>query len=134
MDVLFSESSVIPLPRDEVRILDLKVNPYPDGQRIHVIIELTPFIEKPNGDVVVMDKDGHKVADTCFIETVIPKFEMTLHLPQGVRSDGEYSIGVTIFYTNEITGEDQDKRVTQMPEKIVVDQREVSLHLDEEHE
>jgi hypothetical protein len=131
MDVFLSDSSEIPLPRNEVRIKDLKANPYPDGRRVRIAIELTPFLEKPNGDIVVMDKDGNRIAASSFIETIIPKLEMTLHLRHDIRGAGECTVFATIFYTEEITDDRQDNQILEMPEKLIVDEETTRFRLDD---
>ena len=121
MDIFFSEPSETPLPRDEVRLLGLTVEAYPDGRRVLVSIELTPFLEKPNGDIVITNGEGQCVAEACFIGTIVPKFDMTLHLRHSSPRLGEYTAAVTIFFTEEIIGEGQDDQTPRLPEKMIVD-------------
>ena len=121
MDIFFSDPSETPLPRDEVRILDLTVEAYPDGRRVRVSIELTPFLEKPNGDIVITNGEGQCVAEASFIGTIVPKFDMTLHLRHSSPRMGEYTAAVTIFFTEEIIGEGQDDQTPRLPEKMIVD-------------
>jgi len=123
MDILFSDPSETPLPRDEVRIIGLKVEAYPDGRRVRVSIELTPFLEKPNGDIVITNGEGQCVAEASFIGTIVPKFDMTLHLRHNNPKMGEYTAEVTIFFTEMIIGEGQDDQTPRVPEKMIVDKR-----------
>lgn len=130
MDIFLSDSAEIPLPRSEVRILDIKANPYPDGRRVRIALELTPFLEKPSGDIVVMDKDGNRIAAASFIETMIPKLEITLHLRHDIRGAGECTVFANIFYAEEITDDKQDNQILEMPEKLIVDERTINFKLD----
>jgi hypothetical protein len=120
MDIFFSDPSQVPLPPDEVRILDSSLDPYPDGRRLRLTLEFTPFQKKPNGDIVISDNDGNPVAVTSFVEAVTPTLEMTLHL-RHFDPGGQYTLSVTLFYTAEIVDQD-DEPITRMPERVIVDQ------------
>jgi hypothetical protein len=120
MDIFFSDPSQVPLPPDEVRILDSRLDPYPDGRRLRLTLEFTPFQKKPNGDIVISDNDGNPVAVTSFVEAVTPTLEMTLHL-RHFDPGGQYTLNVTLFYTAEIADQD-DVPITGIPERVIVDQ------------
>jgi len=132
MDIFFSDPSETPLPRDEVRILDLKAEAYPDGRRVRVSIEITPFLEKPNGDIVITNGEGQCVAEASFIGTIVSKFDMTLHLRQSRQEMGEYRAAVTIFYTEEIISEGQDDRTPRLPEKMIVDEGSYNFMVEDD--
>jgi hypothetical protein len=127
MDIQFVAPSEIPLPRDEVRILNLKGELYPDGRRVLVAIELTPFLEKPSGDIAFLDRDGNCLAGASFIETVDPRFEMTLHLRHDISEYGGYSVAATIFYPEDVDG-DRDKDEIRLPERKIVDEASVRIN------
>jgi hypothetical protein len=122
MDIFFADPDEIPLPPDEVRILEIKADPYPDGKRVRLFMALTPFQKKPSGDILVMDSSDTRVVSTSFIEAVTPKFEMTLHLR--TSQPGDFTVEATLYYTKEIEEEGQDGRVMIRPEKQVVDRAE----------
>ena len=42
MDIFFQDPTDIPLPPEEVRIRELTAEPWPDGRRVRVYVELTP--------------------------------------------------------------------------------------------
>ena len=128
MDLFFTDPTEIPVPPDDVRILNLIADPYPDGGRVRVIIELTPFQQKPHGDIHIMDRKGNVVAGTSFIEAVTPKFEMTLHL-RSFDPDGQYQVNITLFYSEEIEDGVQGDRVLVRSEKNVVDQKTVRFKI-----
>ena len=127
MDIFFSDPSEIPLPREEVRILSLKADLYPEGKRIRIVIELTPFLDKPSGDIVVLDGCGHHLAEASFIEAIVPKFEMTLHLRNGLSVSGGNTVVTTVFYHEDIDDEGQDDQEPRLPAKMVVDEAEASF-------
>jgi len=121
MDIFFPDLSAVPVPPDEVRILDLKIEPWSDGRRIRVYVELTPFQKKPHGDIVIQDAVGNPVASTSFIEAITPWIEMTLHL-RSLDPTGQYKAIVTLFYLEEIEDETQGDKVWVRPSKIIVDE------------
>lgn len=129
MDIFFADPSEIPLPPDEVRILDLKIKPYPDGRRLKMFLELTPFQKKPNGDIQISNVYGEEVASTSFIEAITPKLEMTLHL-RTRDPDGQYKAKVTVFYTEEIEDGTKDDRTLLRPEKVIVDETTLSFKIN----
>ena len=43
------------LPRNEVHVDSVKATPYPDGRRVHVEITVTPFRERPNLEIAILD-------------------------------------------------------------------------------
>jgi len=104
LEIFFTDPDEIPLPPQEVRIRDLKVVPYPDGRRVRLRIELTPFQKYPSGEILITDGLGNPIASASFVEAITPKLEMTLHL-RSLDPDGQYNIDVTLFYSQEI--EDQ---------------------------
>jgi len=122
MDIFFSDPEVIPLPPDEVQILALKIEPYPDGRRVRLFLELTPFQKKPSGDIIITDQDGNQAAAASFIEAITPKLEITLHL----RYDqpGQFTATATLYYTEEIEDVIQDDRILVRPNKQIIHQVE----------
>ena len=122
MDIFFADPEAVPLPPDEVRILDLEVVPYPDGRRLRVLIELTPFQKYPSGEVNITDSLGNPVASTSFIEAITPKLEMTLHL-RNIDPKGEYHLAMILFYPQEIEDEQPGEQTLMRSEKKVVDEK-----------
>lgn len=80
MDIFFSDPTAIPLPPDEVRVKELRAEPWPDKRRVRVYLEITPFQQRPNGNITITDAAGEEVASVSFIETIDPKMEFTIHL------------------------------------------------------
>jgi hypothetical protein len=80
MDLHFVEPDETPVPPEQIRVRRLVLHPMPDGRRVRVQLELTPFLERPTVDVTVTDSSGDTVAATSIIETVDHELEFTLHL------------------------------------------------------
>ncbi len=126
MDILFSDPADIPLPPDEVRIREFRVDPWPDGRRLKVYLEVTPFQKRPSGEVQITDIDGKPVASANIIETIDPKMEINLHL-RDKETHGEYSASVVLFYLQEIP-DDEDENLRR-PERMVVDEAQATFSI-----
>lgn len=127
MDILFSDPNDIPLPPDEVRIREFRVDPWPDGRRLKVYLEVTPFLKRPSGEVQITDIDGNPVASANIIETIDPKMELNLHL-RSEDTQGEYSAAVILFYLQEIP-DDEDENLRR-PERMVVDEAQSTFSIE----
>ena len=129
MDIFFADSDKIPLPPQEVRIRDLQVVPYPDGRRIRLLIELTPFQKYPSGEVTITDSLGNLSASASFIEAVTPRFEMTLHLRK-TDPNSNYEIVLILFYPQEIEEEQQGEQTLMRSEKRIVDEKKIPFVIE----
>jgi len=86
-----------PRPRAEVRFTQAAVRPYPDGRRMKLNFGLTPFEERPNVDISVINPDGLEVATLSLIEAMDTSFDFTVHL-RGPEPRGEHQLRLTLFY------------------------------------
>lgn len=127
MDIYFQDPSDIPLPPNEVRIRRLAADPYPDGRRVRVTLELTPFLRRPNGEISIINASGNEVASLSIIETIDPKMEMTVHL-RGQETHGDYRVEARIFYLEEPEGQPEEKEVDLQDRKqMLVDQAQAEF-------
>lgn len=133
MDIFLQDPSAIPRPPEEVRIIALKATPWPDGRRVRVSLEITPFQQKPNGELVIIDQGGEEVASLAIIETITPRMEFTIHLKRE-KPSGVYTALATIYYLP--AGPDlqapplkQNQEVELSTEHLVVDRREVEFEI-----
>lgn len=124
MDIFFTDPTDIPLPPEEVRIRQFLAQPWGDGVRIRIYLELTPFLKRPNGDIIVHNARGEELANVSIIETMDPKMEFTLHL-RGAERVGPFSAAVRIFYLEE-PPEGEDIPPDQRPRQMV-DQAELAF-------
>lgn len=117
MDIFFSETGDPPVPPSEVRFKELVGQVWPDGRRVQVIIELTPFLKKPNLQLRIANSDGEVVASLEVVEAIDFKMDFTMHLRESQPS-GKYHINAQIFYTDldRYTEEEpeQDATVTEL--------------------
>lgn len=130
MDINFTDLSEVPLPPDEVRLRDFRVDPYPDGKRVRVYLELTPFQKRPSGELFITDLLGTLVATANIIETIDPKMELTMHL-RVPDPRGAFTARVLIFYTDSLEDITEDDQIVAAPERRVVDEREVHFEIGE---
>jgi hypothetical protein len=100
MDIFFQDPAAIPLPPDEVRILEFRAEPWSDNRRIRIRLSITPFQKRPNGEIAITDDEGTEVAAFSIIETISPKMEFTVHL-RGGRENGQFTASVILFYYEE---------------------------------
>ncbi len=111
MDIDFFDHDDAPVPPDEVRIRELIARPHPDGLRIRVYLELTPFQERPNAEVIIRDSQGETVASVSVIETIDPKMEFTMHLRES-QPVGEYTVDAIVYYSQIDADALADQEVT----------------------
>jgi len=100
MDIFFQDPNDIPLPPDEVRIRQFTAEPWRDGRRVRVRLELTPFLKRPNGEIRITDSHGAEAASISIIETMQPNLELTMHL-RGSQLKGPYTASAVVFYLEE---------------------------------
>jgi hypothetical protein len=107
MQIFFQDPEEIPLPPEEVRILELDVQPYPDNRRVKVFLHITPFQQRPNAELQIENSRGERVASVSVIETIDPRMEFTLHLREA-EPGGQYTLLGVVFYTEDDQGEETD--------------------------
>ncbi len=130
MDIFFQDPSEIPLPPEEVRIRVLQADPYPDGQRIRIHLEVDPFQRRPNADVRITNALGDELANTSIIESMVRKMEFTMHL-RPPNPTGPCKVGVTLFYSKPIEAAKEQGNEQNQVEIDVVDRAEVHFEISE---
>lgn len=91
------ELNISKLPPEEVRILKLVGEPYPDGKRVRINLDMTPYQVRPHLDMVMLNPQGNIVANISIIEPMAWKQEFTVHVREA-RQDGEYKLIARLFY------------------------------------
>jgi hypothetical protein len=121
MEIFFVDPDDIPLSPDEVRIRQLTAHPHPDGQRVRVYFEITPFQQRPDAELHITNSNGEQVASVSVIETIDPKMEITMHLPASIEA-GQFTLHGVVFYRQaELEGdaETQESPEGNSPRQIV---------------
>ena len=106
------------LPPQEVRILSLRAEPWPENdRRVRIHLDLTPFNERPNLEVSIMDAGDREVASITIIESIEDRMTFTMHI-RGEDVHGPYMLSANVLY----------------PEIGSVDQKSVPFETNEETE
>ncbi len=96
----FDSVEADPLPPEEVRFTGMTVTPYPEGKRIRITLEMTPFQKRPWLELVLTDSEGDEVATANVIEPLNYKIELTLHI-QREKPAGQYKLIARLFYPEQ---------------------------------
>ena len=114
MDAFFLDPQITRLPPESTRILDLRAEPYPEGKRVRVSLELTPFQKRPYIELTLYDPDGNEVSSATIVEPVSWKLELTLHL----RTHGTWNLEPGTFTLTA---------ALSYPDLSEIDRRETSI-------
>jgi hypothetical protein len=96
MDFFFPEDNLNRMTPEETRITSLSAEPYPDGYRLRVDIEMTPFQKRPHLEVDLVNADGDEVASTSIVEPLNWKIEFTMHIRGELKNP--YTLEARLFY------------------------------------
>jgi hypothetical protein len=96
MDFFFPEESLSRAAPEETQIKNLGVEPYPDGYRLRVSLEVTPFQKRPHIEIAITDCDGEESASTSLVEPMSWKLEFTMHLRGELKNP--YLLEARLFY------------------------------------
>jgi hypothetical protein len=113
MDAFFLDPQVQRLPPEETRILGLRAEPYPEGKRVRVNLELTPFLQRPYIELILSDPEGNEVSSASIVEPVSCTLELTLHLRVSAQIAGTYRLAAHLSY----------------PDLGEIDQREATIEI-----
>jgi len=105
MDFFFPEDNLQRMTPEETRITSLSAEPYPDGYRLRVNIEVTPFQKRPYIEVTLNDADGEEVASSSIVEPLSWKLEFTMHIRGELKNP--YTVEAKLFYPDGPTNEPQ---------------------------
>ncbi len=109
VDLTFVDSQEIPLPRNEVRLRGLTVTPLADRRRVRVDIRITPFLERPNLEVVLVAPGGEAVSKVSVVETDSANLSITMHL-RSEPQPGEYAVRSALSYEMDPPQDVQEHR------------------------
>jgi len=104
MDFFFPEDNLNRMTPQETRITSLSAEAYPDGYRVRVNIEVTPFQKRPHIEVKLTDSAGEEIASTSIVEPMSWKLEFTMHL-RDEELKNPYTLGAKLYY---LDGPEQD--------------------------
>jgi len=96
MSFFFPEDNLQRMTPQETHIRSLTAEPYPDGERVRVNIEMTPFQTRPYIEILLTDADGEEVATASIVEPMGWKLEFTMHL-RGAKEESIQDRSQTIL-------------------------------------
>ena len=97
MEFFFPEDNLERTPPEETKILSLTVEPYEDGRRVRVNIEMSFFEKRPHLEINLTDSNGEEISTASFVEPMNFKLEFTLHL-RTEPADGPLDLEARLFY------------------------------------
>jgi hypothetical protein len=97
MNFFFPEDHLERTSPEETRIISLSAEPYEDGRRVRVNIEMSFFEKRPHLEVTLTDSDNQEVSAASFVEPMNFKLEFTLHL-RTQPADGPLDLEAKLFY------------------------------------
>jgi len=99
----FDDPGQTPQPRDQIRLEQVSLHPYPDGRRIKIGLRITPFgpTDRPNLEIAVRNPAGAEAASMSVIESLENDFALTIHLRGEDNPTGTYHVEVHLFYDPE---------------------------------
>ena len=90
-----------PLPPDQVRFLDLHVEPWEDKKRLKVFVKITQFTTPPNLCFQILDDQNVNLSEVTFIENIDTDIVFTMHL-RSKNEQEDLTLKGEIFYSEEI--------------------------------
>jgi hypothetical protein len=126
MDIPIFPTDEVPQTRENVRIEQIEIQPYPDRRRIFIHLKVTAFLERPNLLIVAHDMDDNIVSELDIIETMHHDMEFTMHLRNLATPDpaGIYSLSVDLFYETRNPPIDRQVESFEIPEDMEQQQHE----------
>ena len=97
MDFFFPEDHLERTSPEETKILSLTAEPYEDGRRVRVNIEMSFFAKRPHLEVTLTDTENQEISSASFVEPMNFKLEFTLHL-RTEPADGPLELEARLFY------------------------------------
>ncbi|HEY3312979.1 MAG TPA: hypothetical protein VGK00_15165 [Anaerolineales bacterium] len=97
-----AEAGQVPLPPQEMRFFEVKVEPVMDEGplRLRVYVETTAFQKRPYLEVTLFDKHGDEIASASIIEPMQRKNVFTMHV-RGKQQSGKFSLLARLFYPEQ---------------------------------
>jgi len=98
MEFFVNDPNIARLPPTSTRLLDLRAEASPDGKRLRVALDLTPFQQRPYIELSLTDSAGNEVASASIVEPVGWKLELTLHARKTGATAETYNLTASLSY------------------------------------
>jgi hypothetical protein len=93
----FDDPAQSPRSREDVRINQLGLYIYPEGRRLAVGFDITPFIERPSVQVELYNSRGEPAGSLTVIESLDSSFTLTMHLRDRSPTE-QYRLEAELYY------------------------------------
>lgn len=110
MEFFFPEDNLHRNPPEETKILSLAAEPYQDGRRVRVNIEMSPFEKRPNLEFTLTDSENMEISSVSFVEAMAWKLEFTMHLRRK-PADGPLDLTARLYYPDGPEAEPASVRI-----------------------
>jgi hypothetical protein len=136
MDIFFADPDAVPLPPDEMEILALEAEPYPDARRVALRFRITPFQRRPNIEITLSNAAGQSVATLSVVEATEASMDFTMHIREP-NPAGEYRASMRLFYA-DLDAYSPPEGERPAPGRILeaagrtVATREITFHIDDQ--
>jgi hypothetical protein len=97
MEFFFPEDNLQRTPPEETKIISLTAEPYEDGRRVRVNIEMSAFEKRPHLEFTLTDSEEQDISTASFVEPMQWKLEFTMHL-RTKPADGPLDLEAKLFY------------------------------------
>jgi len=97
MEFFFPEDNLKRTTPEDTRILSLTAEPYEDGRRVRVNIEMSPFEKRPHLEFTLTDREKQEISTASFVEPMQWKLEFTMHLRKK-PIDGPLDLEARLYY------------------------------------
>lgn len=108
MEFFFPEDNLTRAVPEETKIAKLTAQPYPDGRRLRINLEITPFQKRPYIEITLHNAQGNEIASTNIVEPMSWKLEFTMHLRGELQNP--YTLNARLYYPEGPT--DQPHQIT----------------------
>lgn len=85
--------------REDVRLEALRVEISPEGRRVAIDLEITPFIERPTVELTLTNGHGHKAGLLTIIETLDRTIQVVMHL-RDQETANPYTLHAILYYAS----------------------------------
>ena len=96
MDFFLPEDNLTRAVPEETRITTFTAESYPDGRRLRVNLEITPFQKRPYIEVTLTNAQGEEIASTNIVEPLSWKLEFTMHVRGELQNP--YTLNARLYY------------------------------------
>ncbi len=124
MDIFFTDPNEIPLPPEEVRIRELRAEPWADGQKIRIYLEVDPSQKRPSAELTLLNPSGDPISSISIVESMTRKMEVNMHLRAKPES-GQYYLLATLYF-DQIKPENDPEQPPEI-DHLEVDTAKVSF-------